>query len=158
MNILIAYYSRTGNTKKIAELISNSLNCEYEEIIDVKKRTGFIIGFLKCGYAATREKLTSIKEVQKNPELYDLVILGTPIWNKRMTPAIRTYISDNKGKFKKVAFFCTEGGKGGSETFESMAEICEKKPLYTLEITKKEIKKEIYIDKVNSFIQKMKSD
>jgi len=158
MNILIAYYSRTGNTKKIAELISNSLNCEYEEIIDVKKRTGFIIGFLKCGYSATREKLTSIKEVQKNPELYDLVILGTPIWNKRMTPAIRTYISDNKGKFKKVAFFCTEGGKGGSETFESMAEICEKKPLYTLEITKKEIKKEIYIDKVNSFIQKMKSD
>ncbi len=158
MNMLIAFYSRTGNTKKIAELISNSLNCEYEEIIDVKKRTGFIIGFFRCGYAATREKLTTIKEGQKNPELYDLVILGTPIWNKRMTPAIRTYISDNKGKFKKVAFFCTEGGKGGSETFENMANLCDNEPLSTLEITKKEIKKSDHIDKINSFIREIKND
>ncbi len=158
MNMLIAFYSRTDNTKKIAELISNSLNCEYEEIIDVKKRTGFIIGFFRCGYAATREKLTTIKEGQKNPELYDLVILGTPIWNKRMTPAIRTYISDNKGKFKKVAFFCTEGEKGGSETFESMANLCDNEPLSTLEITKKEIKKGYHIDKINSFIREIKND
>ncbi|GAH94463.1 unnamed protein product, partial [marine sediment metagenome] len=37
------------------------------------------------------------------------MILGTPIWNRRMTPAIRTYISDNKDKFRSVAFFCTYG-------------------------------------------------
>jgi len=158
MNILIAFYSRTGNTKKIGKIISDSLNCEYEEIIDVKKRHGFIIGFFKCGYAATREKLTTIKEPQKNPGLYDLIILGTPIWNKRMTPAIRTYISDNKNKFKNVAFFCTLGGKGGSETFESMAKLCDNEPLSTLEITKSEIKKGYHIDKINSFIQKIKHE
>jgi hypothetical protein len=33
LSILIAFYSRTGRTKKIAELISNSLNCDYEEIV-----------------------------------------------------------------------------------------------------------------------------
>ncbi|MFX0000351.1 MAG: flavodoxin family protein [Candidatus Hermodarchaeota archaeon] len=158
MNILIAFYSRTGTTKKIAEIISSSLNCASEEIIDMKKRTGFIIGFFKCGYAATRKKLTTIKKFQKNPELYDLIILGTPIWNKRMTPAIRTYISANKGKFKKVLFFCTLGGKGSSETFEDMAEICNEKPLCTLAITKKEIKKGYHIDKINSFIQELKMD
>lgn len=158
MNILIAFYSRKGHTKKIGELISNSLNCDYEEIIDLKKRTGFIIGFLKCGYAATREKQTSIKEIQKDPGLYDLIILGTPIWNKKMTPAIRTYISDNKNKFKNIAFFCTLGGKGASKTFESMAKFCDKEPLSTLEITKKEINSGYHIDKVNSFIQEIKSD
>jgi len=156
MNSLLVFYSRKGTTKKIAEFISNSLNCEYEEIIDTKKRTGFIIGFLKCGYAATRERLTTIKEFQKNPELYDLIILGTPIWNSRMTPAIRTYITNNLSKFKNVAFFCTEGGSGGPKTFESMAKLCEKEPLSTLEITKKEIKKEKHIDKINSFIQDIK--
>ena len=155
MNFLLIFYSRTGKTKKIAELISNNLNCEYEEIIDTKKRTGFIIGFLKCGYAATREKLTTIKEVQKNPKFYDLIILGTPIWNKKMTPAIRTYISDNKINFKNVAFFCTEGGKGGPQAFESMAELCEKEPISTLEITKKEIKKGIHLEKINGFIQEI---
>lgn len=158
MNILIVFYSRKGKTKKIGELISKGLNCEFEEILDTKKRTGFIIGFLKCGYAATREKLTVIEDIQKNPELYDLVILGTPNWNKRMTPAIRTYISNNKSKFKKVAFFCTEGGKGGPKIFKSMAELCEKQPLNTLEITKKEIEKGYYIDQVNNFIQEIKHE
>ena len=73
-----------------------------------------------------------------------------------MTPAIRTYISDNKSNFKNVAFFCTEGGKGGPETFDSMADLCGIKPLLTLEITKKEIKKGNHIDKINSFIQGIK--
>ncbi|UCD00731.1 MAG: flavodoxin family protein [Promethearchaeota archaeon] len=156
MNLLIVFYSRTGNTKNIAELITNSLNCEYEEIFDTKKRTGFIIGFIKSGYAATRKKLTTLKEIQKNPELYDLIILGTPIWNKRMTPAIRTYITNNLSKFKNVAFFCTEGGKGGLKTFESMAKLCQKEPLSTLEITKKEIKKGSHIDKINKFVTEIK--
>ncbi|MFX0138434.1 MAG: flavodoxin family protein [Candidatus Hodarchaeota archaeon] len=156
MNSLLIFYSRTGKTRKIAELISNSLNCEYEEIIDIKKRTGFIIGFFKCGYAATTGKLTTIKELQKNPENYDLIILGTPIWNKRMTPAIRTYITNNLGKFKDVAFFCTEGGKGGPKAFENMAKLCKKEPLSTLEITKKDTKKELHHEKINTFIQKIK--
>ncbi|MFX0104280.1 MAG: flavodoxin family protein [Candidatus Hodarchaeota archaeon] len=157
MNSLLIFYSRKGRTRKVAELISSSLNCEYEEIIDTKKRTGFIIGFFKCGYAATREKLTKIKKFQKNPELYDLIILGTPIWNSRMTPAIRTYISNNLSKLKNVAFFCTEGGSGGHKAFESMAKLSKKEPLSTLEITKKDIKKDIHIDKINSFIQDIKS-
>ncbi|MFX1304015.1 MAG: flavodoxin family protein [Promethearchaeota archaeon] len=156
MNSLLVFYSRKGRTKEIAELISSSLNCEYEEIIDTKKRTGFIIGFLKCGYAATREKLTTIKECKKNSELFDLILLGTPIWNSRMTPAIRTYITNNLSKFKNVAFFCTEGGSGGPKAFKSMSKLCEKEPLSTLEITKKDIKNDIHIDKINSFIQDIK--
>jgi len=133
------------------------MNCEYEEIIDTKKRNGFIIGFIKSGFAATREKLTIIKEIQKDPKLYDTVILGTPIWNKRMTPAIRTYITENKNRFKSVAFFCTLGGKGGPETFESMTKLCEKTPVSTLEITRKEIKNELHTLKIKNFSQQFKS-
>lgn len=157
MNCLLAFYSRTGNTKKIAELISTEMNCEYEEILDTKKRKGFIIGFVKCGFAATREKLTIIKEIQKDPKLYDVVILGTPVWNKRMTPAIRTYITENKNRFKSVAFYCTMGGKGGPDAFEGMTKLCEKTPVSTLEITKKEIKNELHQDKIKNFSQQFKS-
>ncbi|MFX1453593.1 MAG: flavodoxin family protein [Promethearchaeota archaeon] len=155
MKSLVVFYSRTGTTKKIAELISSNLKSEIEEIIDTTKRTGFIIGFLKSGYAAMKEKLTIIEEIQKSPELYDLIILGTPIWASRMTPAIRTYISKNKSKFKRVAFFCTEGGNKGFKAFESMETFCDIKPLSTLEINKKEIKEGSHIDKIKSFTQKL---
>ncbi|MFX1313913.1 MAG: flavodoxin family protein [Promethearchaeota archaeon] len=158
MNPLVVFYSRMGRTKKIGELLSTSLNCEYEELIDTKKRIGFIIGFLKCGFDARKEKLTKLQETQKNPELYDLIILGTPNWGTKMTPAIRTYITDTKTKFKNVAFFCTEGGSGGDKIFKSMAKLCEKDPLSTLEITKKDIKKSVHLEKINLFIQDIKSN
>lgn len=157
MQALVVFYSRKGTTKKIAELISNEFNCENEEIIDTKKRKGFI-GFIKSGKDATLKKLANIKEIQKDPKLYDLVVLGTPIWNRRMTPAIRTYITEKKEDIKNVAFFCTEGKKGGPRAFESMANLCEKTPISTLEITKKEIKKVEYIEKINRFIQEIKKE
>ena len=155
--ILIAFYSRTGRTKKIVELISNCLNCDYEEIVDMKKRTSFIIGFIKSGMDASKKKLTTIKELQQNPELYDLIILGTPSWNSRMPPAIRTYINNNKSKFKKIAFFCTERKKGGLKIFESMTNLCDKEPISTLELKRKEIKRN-HLDKINMFIQEIKSN
>ena len=157
MKSLVVFYSRTGRTKKIAELISTEMNCEYEEIFDTKKRNGFIIGFITSGFAATREKLTIIKKIQKDPKLYDAVILGTPIWNKRMTPAIRTYITENKNRFKSVAFFCTMGGKGGPETFESMAKLCEKTPVSTLSIIKKDIKNKLHRDAIKNFSRQFTS-
>jgi len=154
MSSLIVYYSRTGNTKKVAQIVSKEVDYDLEEIIDTKKRKGFI-GFLKSGFEVTRGKLTIIKEIEKNPELYDLLILGTPIWNKRMSTPIRTYITQNKNKMKKIAFFCTEGSKGGPKTFVSMAELCEMQPIATLEITQKELKKDLYLDKIKTFIQEI---
>ena len=157
MKCLLVFYSRTGRTKKIAELISTEINCDYEEIFDTKKRKGIIIGFLKSGYAATGEKLTILKKIQKEPKLYDIVILGTPIWNKRMTPAIRTYITENKNQFKGVAFFCAMGGKGGINTFESMTKLCEKTPVSTLAISKKDIKNNLHTDKIKNFSRQFMS-
>jgi len=157
LNSLVVYYSRKGTTRKIGELISNEAEWEFEEIIDIKKRKGFI-GFLKSGKDATFKKLADIKEIQKNPELFDLIILGTPIWNRRMTPAIRTYITEFKNKIKDVAFFCTEGGSGGQKTFDSMENLCEKTPISTLEITKNDIKNGDHKDKIKKFIQDLKAD
>ena len=157
MRILIACYSRTGRTKKIAELISNSLNCDCEEIVDMKKRTGFIIAYLKCGFAASKNKLTTIKELQHDPELYDLIILGTPNWRAKIPPAIRTYINNNKSKFKKIAFFCTEMGNGASKSIESMTNLCGIEPISTLELNRKDIKRD-HAAKIDKFIQEIKSN
>lgn len=155
MNSLVVYYSRTGKTKKVGNLISEELSCDMEEIFDTKKRSG-ILGFIKSGKDAMRKKLTTLKEIKKNPDLYDLVIIGTPIWASNMSTPIRTYISEHKDKFKNVAFFCTENNKGGVKCFKNMEKLCNKKPIATLEINKKMIKKEIYIDKIKDFAEELK--
>ena len=72
-----------------------------------------------------------------------------------MAPAIRTYLSKNKNKFNKLAFFCTQGGSGGESTFKGMEEMT-KKPVAVLSLIGKEIKNSQYQGKVKEFCDKLK--
>jgi flavodoxin len=92
MRILVAYYSRSGTTRKAAEAISQILKCETEEILDTKNRAG-ILGWLRSGMDATFKRFTVIEEVKKNPVSCDIVIIGTPVWNSTMSAPIRTRLN-----------------------------------------------------------------
>jgi flavodoxin len=155
MTNIVVFYSRSGKTKKVGNLISEQLKCDTEEIIDTKKRSGFF-GYIKSARDALKKKLSVLQEIKKNPDSYDLIIIGTPIWTGNMSAPIRTYITENKEKFKKVAFFCTEGGSGGQKCFKNMSELCQKDPIATLEIKARDFKKENHVEKVNNFIEKIK--
>lgn len=111
MKTLVAFYSRDGHTKRVAEIIANALNAELDEIVDKKPRKG-ILGFLRAGYDATRRKTTEIS-FTKNPTDYDIVVIGTPVWNSRVTPAIRTYLLRNRENIRRAAFFATCTGRSG---------------------------------------------
>jgi flavodoxin len=154
MKILVVYYSRTGNTKKAGEAIAKSLKCDSEEIIDKKARKG-PLGFLSAGRDATKKNLAEIAPLQKNPSKYGMVIIGTPNWNKNMSCATRTYISQNKERFKKVAFFCTAGGGSNSGIFRDMEEMCGKSPKATLELAAKEVANGEHLRKVHEFAKKL---
>ena len=56
-----------------------------------------------------QEKETKIAPTKLVPTGYDLLVIGTPIWAWRPTPAIRTYIVNNDFSGKKVALFFTIG-------------------------------------------------
>jgi hypothetical protein len=59
-----------------------------------------------------------------------------------MSPAVRTYLTQNKGKFNDVAFFCTMSGSGDVGTFTHMSELVGKKPKVTLSFLTKEVMKD----------------
>ncbi|MGZ7109578.1 MAG: flavodoxin family protein, partial [Methanobacterium sp.] len=61
MKILVVFYSRTDNTRKVAEEIKNSLDCDIEEIIDTQNRSG-PLGYMRSGRDASRGKLTILKD------------------------------------------------------------------------------------------------
>jgi flavodoxin len=107
---LVVFYSRTGNARFVAQTIAAQVGSDTEEVIDLKKRSG-VIGFLRGGMDARRGKETEISPTQKSPADYDLIIVGTPIWDGRPTPAITTYLKKNNLSGKKVAVFFVQGGK-----------------------------------------------
>jgi len=122
MKSLVVYYSRSGNTRFLAEKISQKIGGDIEEIIDKKRRKG-PLGFVIGGFDATRGRKTDIAEMKKSPRTYDLIVVGTPMWNKRITPAVRTYLEDNKFSEKRVALFCTNNGSKSGRVFKTLKEI-----------------------------------
>ena len=157
MKILVVFYSRSGRTKKVAEAISDILKCDKEEIFDTKNRKG-IPGFLSAGTDANLRRVTAIKEIKNNPSLYDLVIIGTPIWSSNISTPIRTYLSLYKEDFKKVAFFCTRLGSDSKEVFDDMKNLSQKSPLALLELTSREVARDQYMQKVKEFIKNLKEE
>lgn len=153
MKTLVVYYTRTKTTKKVGDKLAEELKCDSEEIIDTKKRAG-AMGWLSGGKDAGQKNLTKIEKIKHNPSDYDLVIIGTPVWAWTMTPAIRTYLTENKGRFKKLAFFCTMGGDDPSKTFPEMEELS-KKPVATVAIKGKKVWKGNFKTDVDEFLKKI---
>ena len=54
MKSLVVYYTRTGNTKFVAETIAAELGSDIEEVVDIKKREG-TLGYMSASRDATGE-------------------------------------------------------------------------------------------------------
>ena len=102
MKTLVVFYSRAGNTKRIALEIQKNLKSDIDEIKSIDRKGPW--GFLMAGKDSVFSEKVPIS-YKKDPSKYNLAIIGTPVWTYTMAPAIRTYLLENKGKFKKVAFF-----------------------------------------------------
>lgn len=135
--ILVVYYSMTGNTRKVAKKIAKMLKADVDEIVVVGKHKMF-----------TEANIT----YKKDPEKYDLVIVGTPVWAWTLTPAVKKYLEENKGKIKNIAFFYTYTGFA-IFILNAMKKLS-KKPLAKLGITERRL--DSCEKKIKQFCEKIK--
>jgi len=156
MSILVVYYSRSGMTKKIAQVIAEKLGADQEEIISLEERKG-LTGYLKSGQEAAQKKLAIIKPPEKKVGDYDLVIVGTPVWVGTMASPVRTYLNSNLGRFRKVAFFTTQGSIKDQKVFKELTEVLGKDPIATLKVKTKEAATDDYTIKLEKFLKEVKS-
>jgi len=151
---LVAYYSRTNHTHKIAALIAQGVGANVERILDAQSREG-AFGYMLSGRQAMFQRPGRIQPVKEDPSHYDLTIIGSPVWSWSLSPPMRSYAIAQKNQFKQVAFFCTEGASGGARLFRQLQTLCGKTPVATLEVTEGELKSGGYVSKVQEFIQQI---
>ena len=154
MKTLIIYYSRTENTKKIAETIQHHIKGDIEEIIDTKNRKG-LLGYLRSGRQALAKKLADINEITHDLKAYDLIIIGTPIWVGTISTPIRAFIEHHKDNISQVAFFATSGGGKAKKLFDEMQQLLQKQSFATLSIKQKQLRKHTFEQDVKNYIEKI---
>ncbi|MCU0607030.1 MAG: flavodoxin [Candidatus Edwardsbacteria bacterium] len=155
MKILVAYYSRTGTTKRVCEELAAAVGADIEQITDTKKRSG-VFGYLGGGRDAVRKSQTVIGPLKHDPAQYDLVVLASPVWGAHIAPALRTYLAQHKGKIKRAAFLCTMGGSGDAGTFADMKELTGLEPATQLTLLQRDVKKGAHAAKLKEFADKLK--
>ena len=148
--ILVVYFSRTGTTENVATAIAHELGCDIERIAEDRSRAG-IIGWLRSGYEATRGKVGPIHAPRLNPADYDLVVIGTPIWNQSPSTPIVSYVRTHRKSLAAVAFFCTCDGRGEEAVFAKLAHETGIDPLAVLGLKRGQVEKGIARSKIVSF-------
>lgn len=118
-NVLIGYYSLTGNTARVARDLAARLHAEVESIQDPTQGPGRL-RTLVGAFNAWRKKPTRIAPLRHDPADYAVTIVGTPVWMGAMTPAVRGYLMQIAGRARSVAFFVTSGGTGVEKVLPSV--------------------------------------
>ena len=108
MKIGIVYYSRTGNTRKAAQILEEKFKEEKAEVdlieIEHLKRPGF----LKAGKSAMKQLELPIKNTDFDMKKYDVIIAGSPTWGGSPSPFVKSFMNKAENiKGKKVAVFGT---------------------------------------------------
>ena len=154
--ILVVCTSRDGTTRNLGEAIARTLVCPFEEIIDLRKWSG-LCGFLIAGMDAARAKLTQIGPPRQDPTQFDLLIVGTPVWDGRMAPAVRTYLKRFQGRLPNLAFYCTAGGSNSKKTLEELSAFTGKQPLALLSLRRSAVRSGDYRVALMKFADRIRS-
>ncbi len=114
MKNLIVYYSLTGNTRFIADEIGKSISAEILELKPLNEinKTGFT-RYLWGGSQVFLKKMPELKDYSIDPEKYDTIFIGTPVWAFTYSPPIRSFLTKISLNNCKIALFCTHGGQKG---------------------------------------------
>ncbi|MBD3206487.1 flavodoxin [Candidatus Bathyarchaeota archaeon] len=150
MSLLTVYYTRTGNTVKVAKDLSEVIGSALTEIQDNKNRDG-PLGWLRSGMESFRKIKPEIQPIDKEISKYDLVVIGTPVWAGTMASPVRSFIDKYRNDLARVAFFCTLGSEDAENTFKEMKQESGKDPEATMYITTADIKNNNYKKKLMKF-------
>lgn len=122
--ILVAYFSRSGNTRVIAGVIQRTLNADAFEI---EPATPYPLDYFQTVAQATAERERDITPALKHAladlSPYQTIFLGFPIWGTTVPPIVRTFLSQQNLAGKTLIPFITHGGYGPGDSEAVLARL-----------------------------------
>ena len=160
MRACIIYFSLTGNTHQLAQIISQELEHKNFDVDLVRLEP--IDGartFAGQGMTALQRKRVNIGDVNFDLSMYDIILFGSPVWAFSPAPALNTYLDKCHGlDGKKIVVFYTYGsgtGKGRAvKIVNEMLEHKKTKSMHSLLIAQRDLKnKQDVNNRVNEFLE-----
>jgi len=125
--ILIVVYSRTGNTREVADQIHQLVG---GDLVAIETVSPYPSDYRETTRQAKRELEADfrppIKTMISDLATYDLVFVGSPNWWGTIAMPVMTFLSENDLSGKTIAPFMTHGGSALGSSRADIARLCPK--------------------------------
>lgn len=124
--VLVIYYSRSGNTREIANQIHEIVG---GDIIEIQPVAPYPHDYNAVVEQANKELNSGYKPPLKtkveNIGVYDTIFLGSPNWWHTIAPPVQSFLSQSDLSGKTIAPFITHGGGGSGRSMADLANLCQ---------------------------------
>ena len=122
---LVAYFSASGTTRKVAEMIAETTAADLYEILPKQPYTKADLDWMDKKSRSSVEMRDKkfrpeIRDMDAQIDKYDEVILGFPIWWYVAPTIINTFLESYDFSGKKIVLFATSGGSGFGNTVKEL--------------------------------------
>lgn len=149
--ILVAYFSASGRTKRVAENLADAVGADLFEIEPVQKYTPGDLNWMDKNSRSTLEmndpnSRPEIREKVQNFDKFDVIFVGFPIWWYKAPTIINTFLESYDFSNKKIVLFATSGGSGLGSTENILKPLCSKTTIWAggkilnVSVSKEELK------------------
>lgn len=126
---LVAFFSASGNTKRVAEKLAAAIDSDLYEIkpavpytsADLNWRDRHSRSSVEMNDPSSRPELT---DYHANIAGYDRIFLGFPIWWYTAPTVVRSFLESYDFTGKTIILFATSGGSGLGKTAKELASSC----------------------------------
>lgn len=129
MNKLVAYFSASGTTAKVAETLAEAIGADIFEIEPAVPYTKADLDWHDPHSRSTIEMKNpasrpEIAVKRDNMEKYDMIFVGFPIWWYVAPTIINAFLESYNLSGKTIIPFATSGGSGMGQTNEKLLPSC----------------------------------
>ena len=122
---LVAYFSASGTTKKVAEMIASAADANIYEIMPKQPYSKADLNWMDKKSRSSVEMSDKkfrpeISDTDVPIDQYDEIILGFPIWWYVAPTIIDTFLENYDFMGKKIVLFATSGGSGFGNTVSEL--------------------------------------
>jgi len=152
---LVAYFSASGVTAKVAETLSEAIGADIYAIEPEVPYTKADLNWMDKQSRSSLEmkdlsSRPAIKGKCDNMDEYDTIFVGFPIWWYVSPTIINTFLESYDMSGKTIVPFATSGGSGMGKTNEKLQPSCPNSKLIEGKVFKKTVAKDELAEWVNS--------
>lgn len=121
--ILVVFHSYTGNTRMVAQMIKDKIDCDILELIPLKPFSSDYQEVVDKYQNNSIKEICELENINIDLNNYDTIILGSPVWWYTLSPVVTTFLKQNNLENKIIFPFATNAGWLG-HTFSDVKKLC----------------------------------